>query len=399
MNIPSKLDILHGFYGKARYAFLIIFSCSVIVLSLISHSAYGESVVGSVATKLAVKIDGKTQNITTTQNNIDAALKQNGVNLDKNDITEPPLSTYLGGKTINVTVVRAIPVLITDGGQSWAGKSAYTQPIDILKQLVVEVFPEDRIAANLILDPAAVGMAGQNITINRAPVYTIYVDDKTIVARSWTSNISDLLAEKGISLGANDIVEPTKTSVLVGVTEITVTRINYADIEETVAIPYKTINQNDYNMYQGKSAVTQEGANGSKKQSLHIVYKNGIEVERTVTSTEVVLSVQNKIVAIGVKPYSHEDLWNIMVAASAKYGNVITPLDLYKVGDCESHLNAGSIGSGKYYGLFQYNLGLWQTASSDAGFAGSPWSDPTAQIYATARYASTKGWGPWSCRP
>lgn len=394
MNIPSKLDTLHGFYGKVRYTFLIVFSCSIVMLSLLSHTAYGESVVGTVQTRITVKIDDKSRNIMTTQNNIDAALKQNDIVLEKNDITEPPLGTYLSGKTMDVDVIRAIPVLITDGSQSWEGKSAYKQPGDILKQLAVEVFPEDKISAELILDPAAVGMVGQNVIIDRAPVYTIYVDDKTMVARSWTTNVSDLLAEKGISLGVNDIVEPAKATALTGVSELTVTRINYADVEEIVTIPYQTINQNDNNMYRGKSTVTQNGINGSKKQSVHIVYKNGIEVERTITSTEVTQAAQNKVVSIGVKPYSHQDLWAIMVQAQETYG--VSASNLYSVAVCEAGADPGKNTGNGYYGMYQWDGSFYNWAVS-AGFSGTDKFDPYAQIFATAlRVKSSKGsWSAW----
>jgi uncharacterized protein YabE (DUF348 family) len=299
MNIPSKFDILHDFYGKAKYAFLIIFSFTVVFLSLISHTAYGESVVGTVQTKLSVKIDGKTQVVTTTQNNIDAALKQNNIILAKNDITEPPLSTYLSGETVDVNVIRAIPVLITDGSQSWAGKSAYTQPYDILKQLNVTVYPEDKVSVGLIMDPAATGLVGQNVIIDRAPVYTIYVDGGTKVVRSWTTNVSDLLAEKGISLGVNDIVDPPKTSTLSGITEITVTRINYADIDENVTVPFDTIYKIDTSLGLTDTRIGQEGVNEQLKKTYHLVYENGVEVSKTLTNSVTVTSLVDRIIYRG----------------------------------------------------------------------------------------------------
>jgi resuscitation-promoting factor RpfB len=394
MNIPSKLNILHGFYGKAKYAFLIVFSFSIIFLSFISHSALGESVVGTVQTRLSVNIDGRTQIVTTTQNNIDAALKQNNINLAENDITEPPLNTYLGGKAVNVNVIRAVPVLITDSNQSWAGKSAYTQPYDILKQLDVTIYPEDKVSADLILDPAAVGMAGQEVIIDRAPVYTIYVDGETKVVRSWTTNVSDLLTEKGISLGVNDIIEPPKVSSLTGVTEVTITRINYANVDETVSIPYQTFNQDDYNIYEGNSSVLQAGINGSKKQSVHIVYENGVEVERAVTSSEVTQAAQNKIVGVGVKPYNADMWWNKVISAANSVG--ISGVRMYNMMTCESNGNP-SDSNGVNTGLFQYAYGTWLKARSTYGgpYSNALITNGDAQIYVTARKIANDGWGAW----
>jgi len=49
----------------------------------------------------------------------------------------------------------------------------------------------------------------------------------------------------------------------------------------------------------------------------------------------------------------------------------------------ESNGHAGSVNPSGYYGLFQYDLGLWASASAKAGYAGASWDNPTAQIYTT----------------
>jgi hypothetical protein len=210
--------------------------------------------------------------------------------------------------------------------------------------------------------------------------------------------VGDLLNEKGITLGVNDIVEPTKDTPLSGVQEITITRINYADTVETVSVPYKEITQKDYEMYQGKSAVTQAGLNGSKRQNVHIVYKNGIEIERTITSTEVITAAVNKITSVGVKPYSHGDLWNIMLQAQAKYG--VDPSAMFSVMMCESggRADSGNWDGAKYKGLFQWD-GSFANWSTKAGYPGASIFDPTAQIMATALRVSQNGWSAWGCKP
>lgn len=397
MNIPSKSDKFHLFYGKAKYAFLAVFVLTIMFSSFVSHRVYGDSVIGTVETKVALRIDGRIVNLVTTQNTIEGALSQNHISLAKNDITVPPLDTYLSGKAIDVQVVRAVPVLISDNGQSWAATSAYTQPLDILKQLNVEIFPEDKVSAELILDPAAEGTVGQKIIIERAPVFTIYVDDTTKVVRSWAATVGEMLTEKGITLGVNDLVEPPKTASLVGVSEITITRINYADIEETVAIPFQSVEQKDNNMYKGKSAVVQAGVNGSKKQNVHVVYRNGIEVERTVTSSLILQEAQNKITAIGVKPYSHQDLWAIMLQAEQKYG--VSASNLYSVAVCETGADPSRNSGNGYYGMYQWD-GSFSTWAAKAGYSGASVFDPTAQIFATAlRVKNSSGyWSAWpSC--
>jgi uncharacterized protein YabE (DUF348 family) len=149
------------------------------------------------------------------------------------------------------------------------------------------------------MDPAATGLVGQNVIIDRAPVYTIYVDGGTKVVRSWTTNVSDLLAEKGISLGVNDIVDPPKTSTLSGITEITVTRINYADIDENVTVPFDTIYKIDTSLGLTDTRIGQEGVNEKLKKTYHLVYENGVEVSKTLTNSVTVTSLVDRIIYRG----------------------------------------------------------------------------------------------------
>jgi len=398
MNIPSRISKIHSFYGKAKYAFLAIFVLTFMFSSFVSTLVYGDSVVGTVETKVALQIDGKTRSLLTTQNTIAGALTQNGISLNKNDITNPALDTYLTGESLDVTVVRALPVLISDNGQAWPAVSAYSQPLDILKQLDVEIFPEDRVSADLIMDPAAEGAVGQKVIIERAPVYNIYVDDETKVVRSWAKTVGEMLAERGITLGVNDIVEPPKSSLLAGISEITITRINYADIEETVGIEFQSSTQTSFELYKGQSKVTQTGVNGSKKQTVHVVYHNGAEVSREVTSSVLVSAPQTQITLVGAKPYNAGAWWGTLVAAGTRWG--VSPTDLFNVMNCES---GGNPYSGSYYkGLFQYAPSTWSGASAaypGGKFKGAAITDGNAQIWVTAWKASVSGWGAWGCKP
>jgi uncharacterized protein YabE (DUF348 family) len=401
MNIPSKLDKLHSFYGKAKYAFLTIFALTVVFTTFVSHNAYGDSVVGTVQTKLTLNIDGKTRNIDTTQNTIGGALVQNGIAMAGNDITEPPLDTYLSGKTIDVQVVRALPVLISDNGQSWPGFSVYTQPIDIMKQLNVEIFPEDKVSAELILDPAVEGAVGQKVIIQRAPVYTIYVDDTTKVVRSWANTIGGVLSG-AVVLGQRDIVEPAVDQKAIA-GEIVVTRINVFEATETNTIKYITVYRDNYYLAEGVKNTVTAGSNGSVSQTFRITMRNGNEVDRILLSESVLQNAVTAVVERGLMPSGRRnfrrDYWDIMVAAGTKYG--MNPLSLFTVASCESNLHADSVNySGPYYGLYQYNSGLWSAASSAAGYPGYGWENAEAQIYATAKYAAKYGWKAWSnCAP
>lgn len=392
MNSHLGLNKVHHIYRKTRYYFLALFVFAMTLLTFVSDQAYGDSVVGTVVTKINLTVDGKTRAISTTQNTLQGALEQNDITLNKNDITIPDLNTYLSGREIEAEVVRAIPVLISDNGQSWVGMSAFTQPENILKQLNVEIYPEDRVSIDLILDVATEGLAGQKITIERAPVYTIYVDGETKTVRSWVTTVGDLFIEEGVSLGLHDIVEPSTATDLSGVSEITITRINYVDIVQSESVTYKTTYQYDYNLYRGQSRVVKSGVAGTKDVSYHIVYRNGVEISRTITGSVLISAPVTEVIANGVKPTNDSyGWWPTIVDAANKYG--VDPVKMYDVMMCESHGNqfAGTT----YKGLFQYLQSTWDGASVKAGYGGRLITDGEAQIYVTAWKVANYGWGAW----
>lgn len=285
--------------------------------------------------------------------------------------------------------------MVWDDNKREIVKSTSLESNEILTQNNIKVFPEDIVTTDLITDPVIDGGAGQKIVIKRAPVFKVSVDDGVQTIRSWDKTIAEVINGK-ITLGERDIVIPDVNSQAIP-GEITITRINVVETIETESIPYRTVEQKDYNMYQGKSTVTQNGINGVKKLNVRLVYKNGIEVDRTIISSEILQPVQNKIIAIGVKPYSHEDLWNIMLQAQSRYR--VDPSDMFNVMMCESGGNILSGAGSSHQGLFQWDSSFYGWAIK----AGVPadYFNPISQIMATAiRVSASGGWDAWAnCAP
>ncbi len=367
---------------------------SFILIAALSQQVSAESVVGSIETTVHYTANGKTATFGTHENTLANALTMHGIKLGKNDITNPPLATTLIGGELSVSLVPSQPVLVSDNGQSWVGRSAYTSTADILKQLGIETDKADIVSTELIWNPVEENMAGQKISIKRAPVYTVSVDGLKNVVHSWSKTVLQVLTDAGIKLNQNDLTDPARDALAPVSGQIEVTRVNYADVEETVPVAFQTVSQSSYDMYKGQTKVTQAGVNGSKKQMLHIVYHNGTEISREVTSTTVLSEPQTQITIFGVKPYNAGMWWETIVAAGQKYG--VDPVGMYNVMICESGGNPYS--GTTYQGLFQWD-GSFYSWSAKAGYPGASINDGTAQIYATALRVSQNGWSAWGCKP
>lgn len=294
---------------------------------------------------------------------------------------------------------RSLPILILDDQKRIPGRREGQTPEEIVKANNITLFPEDVVTKELILDPVNDGAAGEKIVIKRAPVFRVAVDDGEVVIRSWAETISGVLDGK-IQLGAKDQVTPKLTAVATP-GYIVVTRITVIETDETVLVPFSTVEKADFFTPQGSRIVATKGVNGSKIRHLRIRYKNGVEENRVVLSESISKAPVTEVVKKGQMPTSsrgfNRTYWNWMVEAGSKYA--VSPLDLFEVAACESRVNPNSVNGAGYYGMFQYNLGFWKTASGLAGFSGAPWSDAKAQIFTTAKWVSANGWGRWGCKP
>jgi uncharacterized protein YabE (DUF348 family) len=298
--VQNILDSLHSLYLKFRHAAPALFFFVLFILIFQSPKVFGGSVVAGVPTPVKVVFDGQEKSFMATQNTIEGALVQGGIDLRTNDITEPPLKTNLTGQRIEINVIRALPVLISDNNQEYLAYSAYTNELDILKQLKIEIYPEDKVSSELILDPADENAVGQKVIIMRAPVYKIFVDGTEKSVRSWSQNVTEVIKKSGVILGPQDQISPSVSMTLNPGQDIIITRINEFDMSIDEEIPFETVNRGDASVPFGQKRVTQEGINGVIKKTYHVVYKNGQEVSRWLIGSELITPKQNKIIASGI---------------------------------------------------------------------------------------------------
>jgi hypothetical protein len=71
------------------------------------------------------------------------------------------------------------------------------------------------------------------------------------------------------------------------------------DVDVLKSVDFETENTTSGSVAFGQTKIIQAGSAGEVKKTYHVIYKNGIEVSRRLTSTVVTKPVQNKIIARG----------------------------------------------------------------------------------------------------
>jgi len=275
------------------------------------------------------------------------------------------------------------------------GSAKFSNLKDMLAEINVEVFPEDKVTT---FPPPEMAI-GSKITIVRATPVIVTDAKITKTYRTWKATIKDLLEENKVELLGKDSSEPDISALIEYNMKVKITRVAEVEVTQKEEIEFKTIKKNDYNMERGESKVEQKGINGEKEVIYLVKRVDGEEVSRSVIKTTVLDESTPEILIIGTGPKMvhsgpYVDLLN---AAAKKYDINATALQCLML--CESNGNYDSVAAAGYVGLFQYDPGFWGPAAEAAGFGGAEWTNAEAQIFTTARLISigqSRRWPPFA---
>ena len=247
----------------------------------------------------------------------------------------------------------------------------------MIEELGVTVFPEDYVVA--FPDPI-LGL-GSKITIFRATPITLDDGGHPTTVRTFARTVKELLAERGIVLGAADLVEPEEEAPLSWEGRVAVIRVEETELVEWQSIPFRTVTRDDPNLLQGTTRVEQEGRAGVKELTFRVRRENGREVFRELLAEQVISQPVDRVVIRGTKVWVARGPWEAIIREVApRYG--ADPDGLIRIMYCESGGNALSYNrSGPYYGLFQFS----RSTFTRLGYAADQIWDPQTQIEAAAR--------------
>lgn len=177
------------------------------------------------------------------------------------------------------------------------GRPEFQDLNSMTADLGITIFKEDKAQTFPI---PGMGL-GSKITIQRA--LPVLVDDggNLHLYRSWKTQIKEFLAEQKIVLGDQDRIDPDLNTWLRPEMKIAIIRVNETELKEEEDIPYKTITKDDPTMEKGQSKVSQVGKTGKKIKTFLVRRENGQEVSRELLGEEVSQKPQDKIIIVGTK--------------------------------------------------------------------------------------------------
>lgn len=196
---------------------------------------------------------------------------------------------------VHLTLHRAVPVTIDDGGRQ---KTVFTtaQTVgDVLMAQDIPIFEGDAFSPSLN-SPLA---PNTTITIERSVPVEIAVDGKHIKTRTRAKTVGGVLAQEGVMLVGQDYTRPAENAPISGGKAIEIVRVTEALEIQKETTDFETIYVPDPNLEIDRQEVQQSGQQGITKTRTRVRYENGEEVFRQTEETWLAQEPADKIIAYG----------------------------------------------------------------------------------------------------
>ena len=200
-------------------------------------------------------------------------------------------------RPVRLTLRRAIPVRIEDGGQTLILHTTDRTVGDVLVAQDIPLYLGDAITPPLHT-PLTPNLT---ITIERATPLAIRVDGRILKTRTRRPTVGEALAQEGVSLVGQDYTIPAEDAPLAPNTIVQVVRVTEALEIEKETTPFETKWIPDHNLELDRQEISQEGQEGVTKTRTRVRYENGREVSRVEEETWLEQEPADRIITYGTK--------------------------------------------------------------------------------------------------
>lgn len=346
---------------------------------LIAGGVVGTLALGGVVAVSAQKdvildVNGEQQTLSTFSRDVAGVLAAAEVQIGDDDLVYPAPSESISDDG-TITVRTAKPVALVIDGEATDLTSTALTVEDLLNE-IDDLTP----AAQIEQDGHTRLTEGMRVEVTTPKI--VAIDDAGAV--TYTSiaarTVGDVLAERGIELGGEDIVSPAPDSPVANNMNITVDRVEIDEHTETVEFEVEPDYLDDPNSPEGTETVVEAGTPGTREVTHRITTVNGEETDRELIDEVELTPATPATVKRGTAAS----------APSVAGGSVWDAL-----AQCESNGN-WSINTGNgYHGGLQFSPSTWNGYGGQEFAAAAYQASREQQIAVAQRVQQGQGWGAW----
>ncbi len=352
------------------------------VLAVLLTLLAGGATAVAADTVVTVSVDGRDRTVHTFAGDVAGALAAAGLVVTPRDRVEPAPATELA-EGDHVILQRARPLTLVEGSSERRIWTTAGSVDEALRGVGVEAQPVQMSAApntEIPLDGLAVEL--------RVPRQVSFVDGTAAPepVTSMAGTVAALLAERGVTLGPDDVSVPSGDTPVEEEMDVQVVRNGVGEVVEVRRIPAPEETVDDPAMPRGEREVVEKGRPGEQTVVMRVHVRNGEEVRREQVRAGGMTPPQKRVVKVG----TNDDIPQRAYAPSAGPG------EWDALARCEAGGNWEINTGNGYYGGLQFNRQTWLAYGGDQ-FASLPHqADRDAQIAVATRVRDDRGgYGAW----
>jgi len=200
-------------------------------------------------------------------------------------------------RPVQMEVLRAVPITVHDGAVPITAQTTAPTVGQALLNEGIVLYLGDGVIPTLGEQVSA----GMEVYIQRSKPLVILADGRRIKTRSHGETVAEVLKQETIELVGKDYTIPDQESVVYDNMAVQVIRVQEQVVLEEEPIPFETMWQPDQELELDKQRVDQQGAAGTKRRLVRVVYENGTESERVTEDEWVENPPTTEIIAYGTK--------------------------------------------------------------------------------------------------
>lgn len=247
-------------------------------------------------TPVTIIANGEEMNILTHAETVEELFEEENIDITRHD----KLSYSLDAKIkpgMTIEWIKAKPVTIIVDGKEQEIWTTETKVKDILNAANIKVSDHDKVSIALDKDLGD----EDKIKINKA--FQVTLVDGTEEKQVWSTSttVANFLKKQGITLNELDRVENKLSDNVKPNDRITVVRVEKVTdvVEEEIDFPVQT--KSDSSLLKGKEKVISEGKKGKVSRTYEITKENGKVVNKVIKDEKIIEQPKAKVVAVGTK--------------------------------------------------------------------------------------------------
>jgi uncharacterized protein YabE (DUF348 family) len=322
-----------------------------VVLAVLATLVTGGATAVAADKVVTVTVDGRDRIVHTFAGDVGGALASAGIVATAQDRLEPAPATELADGD-HVILRRARPLTLVEGPSERRLWTTAASLGDALRSAGVEAQPIQMSTA----PTTAIPLGGMAVEL-RVPRTVTITDGNHAPEKVATlvGTVGALLAERGVTLGVDDVSVPAGDTPLTDGMDVQVVRNGVGEVVEVHKIPPPEEVVDDPDLPRGKREIVDKGRAGEQAVVLRVFVSNGEEVRREQVRAGATTPPEKRVVKVG----TNDDAPQKASAPPAGPGSWDA------LARCEAGGNWATNSGNGYYGGLQFDRQTWVAYGGD----------------------------------